>query len=114
MKKTLKIAAVVMAVLMVTLALASCGKTLSGTYAAEVFGTGVSYEFSGKNVEISLTVAGATVASAEGTYKIDGDKITFEFDSDKDDVKKYSGEFAFEEGDDYIKIGTFGKFTKKD
>lgn len=113
MKKSVRILAVVMALLMVTLAFASCGKTLKGTYTAEVFGSGVELEFDGKEVTISLKLLGAEVGSSTGTYKIKDDQITLTFDSDNDKVEAYNGTFDFEEGEDYIKIGTFGKFTKK-
>ena len=114
MKKTLRVIAVVMVAIMLCLSLASCGKKLSGTYSAEVFGSGVEYEFSGSKVTITVKVLGAEVGSAEGKYSIKDDKITFEFESEDEDVDKYSGTFDFEEGEDYIKIGTFGKFTKND
>ncbi len=105
MKKSVRIIAIAMALLMVTLALASCGKTLSGTYAAEAFGTGATYEFKGNKVTITAKVVGAEVASIEGTYKIKDDKITITIDSDDKDAKEYAGTFDFEETDDGIKIG---------
>lgn len=114
MKKMIRVMALVMALVIVGGLLVACGKTLSGTYSAEVIGSGVSYEFKGNKVTVTVKTLGAELGSAEGTYKIADDKITFEFDSEDDDVKKYSGTFDFEEGEDYIKIGTFGKFTKKD
>ena len=113
MKKSIRIMAVVMALLMVTLVFVSCGKTLKGTYAAEVLGTGVELTFEGKNVTITLKVLGMEAGSATGTYKIKDDKITLTFDSDNDKVEAYDGTFDFEEGEGYIKIGTFGKFNKK-
>ena len=116
MKKSIRILAVVMALLMVTLVFASCAKTLKGTYKAEI-GIGVlagytaSYTFSGKKVEISktATVLGSSkTTTLEGTYEIaekdDGTmEITITLDSEDDDIK--SGTFTFEEGEDYIKIG---------
>ena len=113
MKKSVRILAVVMALLMVTFVFASCGKTLKGTYSAEVFGTGVEMTFKGKDVTITLKAVGMEVGSSTGTYKIADDKITLTFESDNDKVSAYNGTFDFEEGEDYIKIGTFGKFTKK-
>ena len=113
MKKTLRFIAVVMVAAILCMTLASCGKTLSGTYSAEVFGTGVEYTFSGSKVTIALKVLGMEAGTAEGKYAIKDGKITFEFESEDEDVKEYSGTFDFEEGEDYIKIGTFGKFTKK-
>ena len=114
MKKTLRIVAIAMVAVMLCLSLAACGKKLSGTYSAEVLGSGAEYEFSGSKVTITVKLLGTEVGSAEGKYYIDDDKITFEFESDDEDVDKYSGTFDFEEGEDYIKIGAFGKFTKKD
>lgn len=99
-----------MALLMVGMMFVACGKTISGTYSAEGYGTGMSYEFSGKKVTISVKVVGAEAAAIEGTYKIEGDKITLTFDGDEG--KEHSGTFDFEEGDDFIKIGIV-KYTKK-
>ncbi len=113
MKKSIRILAVAMALLMVMVVFASCGKTLKGTYSAEVFGSGVELAFEGKEVTITLKVVGAELGSTTGTYKIEDDKITLTFESDNDKVNAYNGTFDFEEGEDYIKIGTFGKFTKK-
>ena len=116
MKKSIRILAVVMALLMVTLVFASCGKTLKGAYKAEIglgglAGYTASYTFSGKKVEISktATVLGSSkTTTLEGTYEIaekdDGTmEITITLDSEDDDIK--SGTFTFEEGENYIKIG---------
>ncbi len=113
MKKSLKVLALVMTAVILCLALASCGKTLSGTYTMEALGTGAEMEFKGSKVTITLKVLGKAGDPVEGKYSIDDDKITFEFESEDKDVKAYDGTFDFEEGEDYIKIGTFGKFTKK-
>ena len=116
MKKTVRILAVAMALLMVTLVFASCGKTLKGTYKAE-FGVGglagytATYTFSGSKVEITKTgtlVGMSNTTTMTGTYEItekdDGSmEITITLDSEDDDIK--SGTFTFEEGEDYIKIG---------
>lgn len=110
MKNTIRVMALVMALLMVGVLLVSCGKTLSGTYSAEVAKTGVTFEFSGKKATITSKAVGVELFSVEGTYEIDGDKITFSFEDSK--AEEYSGTFDFEEGDDYIKIGVV-KYTKK-
>lgn len=123
MKKTVRILAVVMAVLMVTLVLASCGKTLKGAYSAEVdvvvLKYTATYEFSGKNVTVTKVVnpliGDSKTSTIEGTYEIiendDGSMdIKLEFKTDDDHIK--SGTFDFEEGEDYIKIGIV-KYTKK-
>lgn len=116
MKKSVRILAVVMALLMVTLVFASCGKTIKGTYKAEIGLSGLAgytaiYEFSGKKVEITKTATlfgSSQTTTLEGTYEItekdDGSmEITITLDSEDDDIK--SGTFIFEEGEDYIKIG---------
>ena len=101
-----KIIALVLVAVMLTMTLASCGTKLSGTYSAEAIGTGVTYEFKGSKVTITVKALGMELGSAEGKYSIEKDKITFTFESEDDDVKKYDGTFDFEKGDDYIKIGT--------
>lgn len=110
MKKSVRIIAVALVAIMLCMALVSCGKKLSGTYSALVLGSGAEYEFSGSKVTITVKALGAVVAEVEGKYSIDGDEITFEFESDdskeSDEVKKYNGTFDFEETDDGdIKIG---------
>lgn len=116
MKNITKILALVLVLSMVCIVFASCGKTLSGTYKAELGSTSLVggetvYTFSGKKVTISVT-AGALgfekTTEFEGTYEIteedDGDmKITFTFE-DKD-AEKYNQTATFEETEDGIKIG---------
>ena len=116
MKKSIRILAVVMALLMVTLVFASCGKTLKGTYKAEVgvgglAGYTATYTFSGKKVEISKTttlLGNSNTTTLNGTYEItekdDGTmEITITLETSDDDIK--SGTYTFEQGEDYIKIG---------
>ncbi len=103
MKKSVKIIALALVAVMLCMALVSCGKKLSGTYSAEFAGTGVTYEFKGSKVTVSVKALGAEVTDVEGKYSIDGDKITFEFDDEKGDVE--SGTFDFEKTEDGIKIG---------
>ena len=106
MKKTVRILAVAMIATMLCLILASCGKTLSGKYSAELLGTGATYEFKGSKVTVTAKVLGAEAVTIEGTYKIKDDKITLTFDGDDEDAKKYSGTLDFEEQEDGdIKIG---------
>jgi hypothetical protein len=86
--------------------LAACGKRISGTYSAEIAGSGAEFKFSGSKVTITTKVFGSVVSTSEGEYSIKDDKITFEFEKeDSDDVKKYNGTFDFEKKDDSIKIG---------
>ena len=116
MKKSVRILAVVMVLLMVTLVFASCAKTIKGTYKAEIglgalAGYTATYEFSGKKVEITKTatlVGSSTTTTLEGTYEIiendDGSMdIKLSFETSDNEIK--SGTFDFEEGEDYIKIG---------
>jgi uncharacterized lipoprotein YehR (DUF1307 family) len=112
MKKTIRVLALVMALSMVLVVFAACGKTISGTYSAELLGTGATYEFKGNKVTVTYKALGQVGFEAEGTYKIKDDKITFTFESDDKDAKDYNGTFDFEEGEDYIKIGVI-KYTKK-
>ena len=111
MKKSIKIVAVAMVVLMLCLSLFACGakKTLNGEYEMG----GVTYKFSSdETVKISYTTfLSGQIYSIEGEYKIDEDEITFTFEDveeDKeDDAEQLEGTFTFEEGEDYIKIGNF-------
>lgn len=105
MKTSVRIIALVMAVLTVTLVLAACGATLSGTYSAEVVGTGKTYTFKGNKVTVTYKAVGVEVYSYDGTYKIKDDKITITIDSDDKDAKALKGTFDFEKTEDGIKIG---------
>ncbi len=113
MKKTLRIVALVLVLAMSVCVLASCGKKLSGEYAAGGDLAGTSYTFKGSKVTIKYTVFGFE-KTIEGEYEIttnDDDKevIIFTFGDDAEDADKYEGEFAFAEGKEgdteYIKIG---------
>ena len=123
MKKSIRILAVVMALLMVTFVFASCGKTIKGTYSAEVdiaiLKYTATYEFSGKNVTVTKVVnpllGESKTYTIEGTYEIienddDTMDIKFEFKTEDEHIK--SGTFDFEQGEDYIKIGIV-KYNKK-
>lgn len=111
MKKALKVVALAMVAVMLCAVLASCGKTLSGKYSSkEVLGTGTTFEFKGSKVTITMKAMGVELGSVEGKYSIKDDKITLTFEETddektKEELKKYSGTFDFEQGDDYIKIG---------
>ncbi|MBO5009751.1 MAG: hypothetical protein IKJ13_05030 [Clostridia bacterium] len=98
-------------------ALASCGKTLNGSYADELTGL-TTYTFEGNKVTVSVG-AGNFAKTFEGTYEIktndkEEEVIAFTFEGDGSD--KYTGEYAFVEGTEgdkeYIKIG-IAKYIKK-
>lgn len=114
MKKTfVKILALALALITMTCFMVSCGTRLSGKYSAEVWGTGVTYEFKGDKVSITLKLAGFSGDATEGRYEIKDDKITFTFETNDTEVKKYEGSFDFEKGEDYIKIAGV-KYNKVD
>lgn len=71
MKRTVKILAVLLAVVLL---LASCGGGLSGTYVSQGF-VAQTFTFSGDQVTMSAFGINAT-----GTYKISGNTITIEYD----------------------------------
>ncbi len=125
MKKTVRIFALVMALVLVCCAFASCAKTLSGTYTTEASIAGIggkaSFTFSGSKVTLTLTasagVLGSTTTEVKGTYEIakatDGTQsITFTFTGENaDKASSYSGTQSFAEEKDAIVIGGV-KFTK--
>ena len=116
MKKLVKVLALAIVVAMACLALASCGG-LSGTYENKgLFGLGAT-ELTFKCNKVTVEMGGV---EAEGTYKIDGDKITIEIEDENEDAASWSdllrifnGEHDFEKGDGYIEIGDT-KYTKAD
>ena len=65
MKKSIRILAFAVVAVMLCLSLAACGKTLSGTYEAQVggdvLGYTASYKFSGSKVEVTLINGGQPV-----------------------------------------------------
>ena len=70
MKKTLKVAAFVLSIVMLAFSLLGCTR-LSGTYSSGLeTGVPTEYSFSGRSVVIS--VAGI---ESEGTYRINGDEL---------------------------------------
>ncbi len=115
MKKSARILAVVMAMLMVTLVFASCGNTLSGTYKADLSLAGsLTLEFKGKNVTATYDPPIGENTVMEATYEIEDDKITFETaEGDKGEwLGKLLGTQDFSKTDDGIKIGIFS-FVKQ-
>ena len=106
MRRFVKFLCVVMTLVCIGIVLAGCAKTLSGTYKADAFGSGVSYTFKGKNVEVNVLVLGTVVTTLSGTYEIGDGKITLTFgDADAAEAKSYSGTFDFAETENSIKIG---------
>lgn len=115
MKKTMtKLTAFVLAMLMMTCIFASCAKTLSGSYEAELSllgqGVNVTYTFSGSKVTVTskVTILG-TVNTEEikGTYEIaenaDGSlEITFDFEEETATLR--DGTYTFSEEENSIKI----------
>ncbi|GEM_PF-553519 len=101
MKKMVRILAVAMVTVLLSLALVSCGGP-SGTYGDKSGLAGVQYTFSGSKVTVTAAVLGFE-KSFEGTYKMgkddEGNKtITFTFESD--DASAYSGTLSYGEGKD--------------
>ena len=106
MKRLVRILCVCMALVCVGAVLAGCAKTLSGTYKAEVMGSGAAYTFKGHDVEVKVLVLGTVVTTLNGSYEIGDGTITFTFgDADADTAKTYSGTFDFSKTENTIKIG---------
>ena len=124
MKKSVRILAVVMVLLMVTLVFASCGKTLSGTYETEVNVLlkkyTVTYEFKGSKLTVTQREVGAISGKVEtntyeGTYEIvehDNGTMDIVIDIDGGNELIKDGTYVFAETEDYITIGST-KFFKK-
>ena len=76
---------------------------VSGTYEFEFLGSTTSYEFSpfGKVTYKVDTGLGIGNVTKEGTYKISGDEIEFEFDGE---TSTHSFSYGEEEGVGYVKI----------
>ncbi len=113
MKTTARIVAVTMALLMVALMCTACGNILMGEYEAEevdliVAKYTITYKFSGNKVTATTKSVGSfsgnvTTKTYEGTYEIDDDVITFNWEEDDDVMKSESK--SFEKTDDGIIIG---------
>ena len=113
MKNVVKIVALALVLVMAVGILASCGG-LSGKYEGAL---GNTFEFKGSKVTVSNKYVDGVELT--GTYKIEDDKITFDFVDEKDvenkDLKSFlgglKGSQSFEKDGDTIKIG-FLKYTK--
>lgn len=124
MKKTVKIVALALVLVMALACLASCGKTIKGEYEATLAGTiGFNLKFDGKNVAITAKVGGFSSDPINATYEIEDDKITFTIPEDAEMSATAKGLFndifgqpatleigEEENGTAYIKIGK-SKFT---
>ena len=115
-KSMIKVMALSLVMVIMVSVLASCG-ALSGTYESKVELLGqsasVSYKFSGNKVEgtSKTTLLGnINTETVKGTYKVDGDEITFNFDEEKASFN--DGTYTFEKGEDYVKIAGV-QYTKK-
>ncbi len=104
-----KIIALVLVTVMLAMALVSCGG-ISGTYSAEIIGSGAEYAFKGSKVTITPKLLGSYGDPIEGKYKIKDGKITITFEGDEED-SEYAGTYDFEQGEGYIKIGAI-KYTE--
>ena len=118
MKKTVRVVAVAMIALILVMALASCGKTLSGEYYLgdkTYTKSYTTYVFSGNKVTVSAYLGGNKVGddSFEGTYEIKDGEITITYTDEAGE--KHSATQTFEELEDgSIKIGalTYKKAAK--
>lgn len=112
MKNIVKLSALVLALVLMVSVFVGCGKTLSGEYSAmeSITKSGTVIEFSGKKAVVTVYLLNEEVLSAKATYKIEDDKIEFDFeDIDEDDwdlLEALEDEVSFEELDNGdIKIG---------
>ena len=128
MKTMTRVVAVALVAVIMTMMLASCGNTLSGTYEAETEINPIlvktqikyTYEFKCKNVTLttaSTTGSTTTTKTQSGTYEINEDKITITWTQDVEtgedgDGTVKSGTYDFAKGDGYIVIGEL-KLSKK-
>ena len=101
MKKAAKLIALALVAVTALMLLASCQTKLSGTYQCDDTKVlDVTLTFDGDKV-IAKGKLGILNTEVEGTYKIDGDKITLTFGND---AFKLGGEKSFEKKGDTIKI----------
>lgn len=110
MKRLGFISLVLIVALMLVGVLSSCNKVISGTYYSgdkEQLKTYVEFEFSFSKIHISQVTLGNVSWETDASYKIKGDKIVIEIPEDASILATaYNGEFKFEQGDGYIKIGS--------
>lgn len=115
MKKTIKIAALLLVLSMTVFMFAACGKTLSGTYKADAIVASTTIEFNGKSYKsVTDAVIGNNIVE-EGKYEIDEDAgtITFTYEVDGEEKTRTEDFVEGTEGDEeYIKIGVV-KYIKQ-
>ena len=118
MKKSIRILAIALVVVMLCLSLAACGKKLSGEYYfgdKTVTKSYTTYEFKGSKVTCEVYLLGNKVSddSFEGKYAIDGDEITFTWEDAKGEEKSLTAAFEeLENGDVKIGVVTYKKAEK--
>lgn len=113
MKKIISLVLVCVLLVGCVFALASCAKTLNGTYRLGDADNGTTYVFSGNTVECTISVLGFD-KDTEGTYKIEENEekelvltITWADDDDDDTNNKTSSAVLVEGtegGTKYIKL----------
>ena len=124
MKKTVfKLAAIMLAVVMMSCMFASCAKKLSGSYQTDATflgqGMNVTYTFSGGKFEATSKVTLLGTVNSEtvnGTYEIiefDDGSMEIKLDFEEESTAFHNGTYSFEQGEDYIKIGGI-KYSKLD
>ena len=115
-----KYAGMIWGMVLIMAALSGCGnkeQKLDGTYGLETYVNQMTYQFDKEgNVAVQVSMAGFVVFSQEGTYTIDSEKgtITLSFPTDgtngmtgmPEGMTSLGGTFTFQEGEDYILIGT--------
>ena len=116
MKKTLKVAALMIVIVMAVFAFASCAKKLSGAYELDAGFLGTTtYEFDGNKYTKTYDPMAGDNEVEEGKYKIDEDAgtITFTYEVDGEEKTRTEDFVEGTEGDvEYIKIGSL-QYTKK-
>ncbi len=114
MKKTIKVAALMLVLVMTVFVFASCATKLSGEYKDALTGN-ISYEFKGNKYTKTIDNLFGDDTVIEGTYKIDTDEgtITFTYEVDGEEkVQTSSFSQGEEDGVEYIKIDGL-KYNKK-
>lgn len=102
MKKAVRLIALALVAVTALVLLSSCATKLSGTYQCDDTKIlDVSLTFDGDKVTAKGKL-GIIATEVEGTYKIEGDKITITFEND---AFKIGGEKSFEKDGDTVKIG---------